>query len=111
MGVVGVNTSNRFEWMQCKTIACLNLNSSCYSCSDLTLRSSRRNLHAGPRTMFIEPPTKRIANKYIFWNKRLIASSISYHLINLKLLACYYCKNSGNYNYCSEANAYYNPPH
>lgn len=49
-------------------------------------------------------------NQVYFWNKSVDQHQV-YDVINLKLLACYYCKNGSDYGYCSEADAYYNPPH
>jgi hypothetical protein len=70
----------------------------------LMLRISRNR--ARPRTMLARPPTKRVADQ-AYLKKQL--TDIKY-VISLKLLACHYCKNGGDYNHCSEADTYYNPP-
>src|SRR5687768_6826972 len=79
----------------------------CYSCSDLGLVEESL---AVSRTILAGLPTKVHRNQVYFWNKSVDQHQV-YEVINLKLLACYYCKNGGDYGYCSEADAYYNPPH
>ncbi|MDQ3852722.1 MAG: hypothetical protein M3299_07810 [Thermoproteota archaeon] len=64
---------------------------------------------AGPRTKLARPPTKRVADQVYL--EETVDQHQAYHVINLKLLACYYCENGGDYSHCSEANAHYNPPH
>ncbi|HEU0144404.1 MAG TPA: hypothetical protein VFQ47_06445, partial [Nitrososphaera sp.] len=86
-----------------------NLNSLLQLLRLITLRVIRRDLAAGPRTTLID--RLQCSSQPIIFLEQTADQHQAYHVINLKLLACYYCENGGDYSYCSEADSYYDPSH